>query len=117
MSRSESTPGGSLGFVDDRFDSRGGWGRDQLQCDPAEEANQGHGHRLWVGICSHRAVADPFADLVGEEPTEAGVMLGTVGAIFLGVSALVCLLLVRARRDDVTADGEENTLTELSEVI
>ena len=68
--RFQRTPGSPLGFVDDRFDPCRGWGRDQLQGDPAQEAKEGHGHRLGVGVRPHRAVADPFADLVGEQTPE-----------------------------------------------
>lgn len=35
----------------------------------------------------------------------------TVGAVFLGLSAVVCLFLVRARREDLVADGTEGTPT------
>jgi hypothetical protein len=38
-------------------------------------------------------------------------------AALVGLSAVVSLFLVRARRGDVSADGGEETLTELSEVV
>jgi len=41
----------------------------------------------------------------------------TVGAVFLGLSAVICLLLVRARREDRAAGAGEETLTELAEVV
>jgi len=40
-----------------------------------------------------------------------------VGAAFLALSALVCLVLVRARREDVTGDDTAQELTELAEVV
>ncbi|SEG94121.1 drug resistance transporter, EmrB/QacA subfamily [Actinacidiphila yanglinensis] len=40
-----------------------------------------------------------------------------IGAAFLGVSALVTLILVRTRRQDMTPGGGQEVLTELAEVI
>jgi EmrB/QacA subfamily drug resistance transporter len=38
----------------------------------------------------------------------------TVGAVLLGISAAVCLLLVRARREDAAPEAGKETLTELA---
>jgi EmrB/QacA subfamily drug resistance transporter len=41
----------------------------------------------------------------------------TIGAVFLGLGALVSLFMIKARREDVAIEGEAETISEMAEVI